>query len=71
VTGPRVYPFLDPKFWDAYRSTPAWEFARFVAIADRGKPRPAEPRAADQETSRRKEREDFDASLEFLKKLLV
>ena len=71
VTGPRVYPFLDPKFWDAYRSTPAWEFARFVAIADRGKPRPAEPRAADQEASRRKEREDFDASLEFLKKLLV
>jgi hypothetical protein len=70
VTGPRVFPFRDPKFWDGYRTTPAWEFERFLEIADRGKPRTAEPRPADQETARRKEREDFEASLGYLKRLL-
>jgi len=70
VTGPRVFAFNDPKFWDAYRNMPAWEFARFLAIADRGKPRPAPPRPADREAGLRTEREDFDASLEYLKKLL-
>ena len=39
VTGGRVYPYRDPKFWDAYRNTPAWEFQRFVEIAERGKAR--------------------------------
>jgi hypothetical protein len=70
VTGPRIFPFRDPKFWEAYRNTPAWEFERFLEIAERGKPVPAPPRAPDQEAGRRKEREDFDASLEYLKKLL-
>ena len=70
VTGPRVFAFNDPKFWDAYRNMPAWEFARFLAIAERGKPRPAPPRPADREAGMRTEREDFDASLEYLKKLL-
>src|ERR1044072_3544017 len=39
VTPPRVFPFRDPKFWEPYRSTPAWEFERLLEIADRGKPR--------------------------------
>ena len=38
VTGPRVFPYRDPKFWDAYRKTPAWEFARFLALAGKGTP---------------------------------
>jgi len=71
VTGPRVYPFRDPKFWEAYRNTPAWEFERFLEIADRGKPRAADPRPADQEAARRREREDFEASLEYLRKLVA
>jgi 3-oxoisoapionate decarboxylase len=70
VTPPRVFPFHDPKFWEPYRSTPAWEFERFLEIADRGKPRQPDQRPPDQEAARRKEREDFEASLEYLKKLL-
>ena len=30
--------YHDPKFWDLYRNTPAWEFARFLTLCDRGKP---------------------------------
>ena len=35
---PRVANYRDPKFWELYRNTPAWEFARFLALCDRGKP---------------------------------
>ena len=41
VTGPRFYNYRDPKFWDAYRKDPAWEFARFLALAEKGTPREA------------------------------
>ena len=36
----RTFDYRDPEFWSSYRSTPAWEFARFLARADRGEPRP-------------------------------
>ncbi len=36
VTGPRIFPHRDPKFWDAYRNDPAWEFSRFLQIAGTG-----------------------------------
>ena len=71
VTGPRVFPFRDPKFWDAYRNDPAWEFERFLEIADRGKPHPAPPRAANPEESRRREREDLEASMQYTHKLVI
>lgn len=35
---PRMFNYRDPKFWDNYRNTPAWEFARFVSLCDKGKP---------------------------------
>ena len=70
VTNPRVFAFHDPKFWDAYRDVPAWSFTRFLEIADRGKPRPADPRPASQEAARQREREDLEASIEYTKKLL-
>jgi sugar phosphate isomerase/epimerase len=69
VMGPRTYAFHDPKFWDAYRTVPAWEFERFLEVADRGKPRPAEPRLSG-EAAQKKEREDLDASLQYAAKLL-
>src|SRR4029077_13271286 len=50
VTGPRVFAWRDAKFWDAYRDIPAWEFARFLEIAEHGQPHPAPPRAADAES---------------------
>ncbi|MGH9657977.1 MAG: sugar phosphate isomerase/epimerase family protein, partial [Bryobacteraceae bacterium] len=38
VTQPRIFGYQDPKFWEPYRTTPAWEFARFLTLADRGQP---------------------------------
>lgn len=70
VTGPRIFPYRDPKFWEAYRSTPAWEFERFREIADRGRPHPDDPKPADHEAVLRKERDDLDASIRFTKSTL-
>ncbi len=68
IFGPRPLPFKDPKFWDSFRNTPAWEFERFLEIADRGKPYQDEPWEKGDEAQR--EREALDASLGYLKKLL-
>lgn len=72
VTGPRYYNYRDPKFWDAYRSTPAWEFARFLTLVEKGTPQPAPPRLTGAEAAAR-EREDVEASIrwtqDFLKTL--
>jgi sugar phosphate isomerase/epimerase len=70
VTSPRVFAFRDAKFWDAYRDVPAWAFARFLEIADRGQPHAAEPRPPDPESARQRERADLEASLEYTRKLL-
>ena len=70
VTGPRIFPFHDPKFWDAYRDVPAWEFTRFLDLADRGKPPAALPRPPDAESARRREREDLEACFTYTRKLL-
>ena len=60
VTGPRNFAIYDPKFWEGYRNVPAWEFSRFLAIAEKGKPSPHTPPAKDQAAAR--EREDLEAS---------
>ncbi len=69
VTGPRQFPFLDPKFWDGYRNTPAWEFARFLALAEKGTPRPA-PSQVSKEAAAAREREDLEASIRWTQELL-
>lgn len=69
VTNGRIFPYRDPQFWDAYRNDPAWEFMRFVEIAERGKPRDPEP-AVRGEAAMRKEREDLEASLAYTRRLL-
>ena len=68
VTGARMFPYHDPKFWDPYRTTPAWEFERFVAIAERGKPYPDEPWEDQNEAER--QRMALDESLAYTKRLL-
>jgi sugar phosphate isomerase/epimerase len=68
VVGPRVFAYRDPKFWDAYRDIPAWNFERFVQIAERGKPHPEEPWSKDNQAER--ERADLEASLAWTKKVL-
>ena len=40
---PRMFNYRDPAFWDLYKSTPAWEFARFLTLCDKGTPTPAAP----------------------------
>jgi sugar phosphate isomerase/epimerase len=69
VTGARVFPVFDPKFWEPYRKTPAWEFSRFLALADRGSPKPPDP-PVPREQAARKERDDFEASVRFTQRLL-
>ncbi len=67
VTPPRIFAYNDPKFWDGYRNVPAWQFARFLAMADRGKPLPAPSKPAD---AAAREREDLEASIEYTHRLL-
>jgi sugar phosphate isomerase/epimerase len=69
VTGPRMYNYFDPKFWDAFRKTPAWEFARFLALAEKGKPREAPPRVS-REAGIAREVEDVEASIRWTKAFL-
>ncbi len=68
VFGPRVLPYRKPEFWDAYRATPAWEFARFLEIAERGTPYRDEPWEAKDEPER--QRAALEESLSYTKRLL-
>jgi hypothetical protein len=36
----RIFNYRDPAAWALYKTTPAWEFARFLALCDKGEPRP-------------------------------
>jgi sugar phosphate isomerase/epimerase len=69
VTGPRFFNYRDPKFWDAFRKTPAWEFARFLALADKGAPRDAPPRLTG-DAAVASELADVEASISWTKALL-
>jgi sugar phosphate isomerase/epimerase len=66
--GPRVLPYRDPAFWDAYRQTRAWEFERYLEVAERGKPYKHEAWETSDEAER--ERQALDDSLAYTKKLL-
>jgi sugar phosphate isomerase/epimerase len=69
VTNARVFPYFDEKFWDSYRDQPAWEFARFVRIAERGHARDPLPQLQG-EASLARERADLEASLTFTRNIL-
>jgi sugar phosphate isomerase/epimerase len=69
VTNARIFPYLDQKFWEPYRNQPAWEFARFLKIAEQGHPRePLPPLKGDAALAR--ERADLETSLTFTRNLL-
>ncbi len=68
VFGPKILPYRDPAFWDAYRNTQAWEFERYVEIAERGKPYKDEPWETADEAER--QRAALDESLAYTKKLV-
>jgi sugar phosphate isomerase/epimerase len=57
----RTFDYHDPEFWSAYRSTPAWEFARFLSRAEKGSPRP------DVDASLTETIEDVDVSLQWIR----
>ena len=69
VAQPRIFAYHDPKFWEPYKKTPAWEFARFVALVEKGKPHPNPPPVGKGQTAER-EREDFEASMRYTQELL-
>jgi sugar phosphate isomerase/epimerase len=66
---PRPFPFREPGFWDAYRSVPAWQFVRFLQLAEKGAPARFRPLLPG-ESSVDREREDLESSLVFTKDLL-
>lgn len=70
VTGPRPFNYFDPPFWDLYRQTPAWEFAQFVALADRGVPRP-NPAATSAQEAIARELADVEASIRWTQAFLA
>jgi 3-oxoisoapionate decarboxylase len=45
---PRIFNYRDPQAWDLFKTTPAWEFARFLTLCDKGVPRELPPPAAPQ-----------------------
>lgn len=67
VTGPRRFAYLDPKFWEGYKNVPAWEFSRFLAIAEKGKPSEGPPQGQDAAT---RERDDLEACAKYTKGLI-
>jgi sugar phosphate isomerase/epimerase len=66
---PRVHRIYDPAFWDNWRKMPAWEFARFLAIADRGTPKPATPRPPDK-TAGQQRIADLEVCVRYTRDLL-
>jgi sugar phosphate isomerase/epimerase len=67
VTPPRKFAWLDPKFWEGYKNVPAWEFSRFLALAERGA---ASEGPAPGGNAATRERDDLEASLRHVHKLL-
>jgi sugar phosphate isomerase/epimerase len=69
VTQPRIFKCLDPEFWEGYRGVRAWEFARFLALAEAGHPHEGLP-PPPKELAAQREREDLESSIRFTQKLL-
>jgi sugar phosphate isomerase/epimerase len=80
ITGrsPDVLPYLEPDFWKAFQKTPAWEFARFVALAKSGRPYmgpmviggPGKQPPAMEAALKEQQKADLERSIEFAKKTL-
>ena len=69
----REFPYLDPTFWKAWPQMPAASFARFDALAERGKPRsPWEPPGITDRTKAEQEYQkgELERSLSYCRKNL-
>ena len=68
VFGPKLFPYKTADFWTPYRDVPAWEFARFLDLSERGKPYQQEPWETKDEGER--QRLALEESLAHTRKLL-
>jgi len=66
---PRVHRIYDPQFWANWSKMPASEFSRFLAIADRGTPKPATPRP-EGKTAGQQRIEDLEVCVRYTRALL-
>ena len=69
VTGPRLFNYLDTSFWEPYKQTPAWEFAQFLSLADKGSPRAA-PAQLPKDQAAARELQDVEASVRWTQAFL-
>jgi sugar phosphate isomerase/epimerase len=67
---PRVHSIYDAKFWDNWRKMPAHEFSRFLAIADKGVPKPATPLPAGK-TAGQQKIDDLEVCVKYTRELLA
>jgi sugar phosphate isomerase/epimerase len=70
VTRPRMFNYLEPGFWEPYRQTPAWQFAEFLSLVEKGTARPISPPVAKEEAAGL-EREDVEASIRWTQAFLA
>jgi sugar phosphate isomerase/epimerase len=66
---PRVHAIYDPKFWDNWRQMPAWELSRFLAVAEKGTPKPATP-LPEGKTAGQQHIEDLELCVRYTRDLL-
>jgi sugar phosphate isomerase/epimerase len=66
---PRIHRIYDPKFWDNWRRMPAWELSRFLAVAEKGTPKPATPRP-EGKTAGQQRIEDLEVCVRYTRELL-
>jgi sugar phosphate isomerase/epimerase len=82
----RMFAVHDPKFWESYKNTPAWEYERFIELAEKGVVPPATPGQnagrgggggrgpVSPEVQAQRlatQREDLDVSIKYTKELLA
>ena len=60
-----------PKFWELYQHQPAWEFARFLALCDKGKPIARPPGRSGGHAGRARNVADVEASIKWTQAFLA
>ena len=66
---PRIHKIYEPAFWDNWRKDPAWEFSRFLAVAEKGTPTPPTPRP-DGKTAGQQKIDDMAVCIKYTRELL-
>lgn len=66
---PRIHRIYDTKFWENWRRMPASELSRFLAVAEKGTPKPATPRP-EGKTAGQQRIEDLEVCVKYTRELL-